>query len=335
MVYKEERSAAEGYKKTYLDGLENLILRRQKEAAEARRAYIQDIFTEPEKYRKDFIDMLGWPLTQQPDGTVPKAEYRKVTTEDGYDVFSVELEVLEGLKLHGLLFRCHGEEKRPMVILQHGGNGTPEYLAGFYEWTGYYGDMLKNVMAQKVHAFAPQLLLWDHKVYGVEYDRSKVDARLKRVGSSIAAVEIYALTKVLDYFETKDWVGKFGMIGLSYGGFYTLYTAAVDQRIQSAISCSYFNKRDAYPWANWVWKDMACRFDDPEIACMIYPRRLCIEVGKEDEVFDYRGGVESFERLKQLCGTVGTEWVDLIVYDGNHAFCGEVWPIERLAKDLR
>jgi len=335
MRYRESESASLPQKEAYRDGFEKLILRRQQEAEAERQAYAQDIFTDPERYRREFRAMLGWPLTEKRPELPPEATCKKLAEEGGYSIYSMEFEVLEGLMLHGILFRQNTEEVRPMVILQHGGLGTPEYLAGFYDYKGYYGDMLETVLATGVHAFAPQLLLWQKDRFGAEYDRIAIDARLKRLGSSVTAVELYGITRILDYFETSGWVSNFGMIGLSYGGFYTLFAAAVEPRILSSICCSFFNTRDAYPWADWTWFSAASRFDDAEIACLSYPRRLCLEAGKKDELFDCRGALASFEKLKALCRDVGTDWVEIIPYEGGHEFYCDRRLIGRLAADIR
>lgn len=335
MRYREEENASLQHKEAYRDGLERLILRRQKEAETERLAYAKDIFTDPERYRREFKAMLGWPLTEEKPDLPPKAECKKLGEEEGYCIYSMEFEILEGLTLHGLLFRQNTEEPRPLVLLQHGGLGTPEYLAGFYEYKGYYNDMLETVMSLGVHAFAPQLLLWQKDRFGAEYDRQAIDARLKRLGSSVTAVELYGIMRILDYFEAARWVGNFGMIGLSYGGFYTLFAAAVDPRIKSSFSCSFFNTRDAHPWLDWTWFSAAYRFDDAEIACLSYPRRLCLAVGKKDELFDYRGGLASFEKLKALCREVGTDWVEIVAHEGGHEFYCDREIIRRLVEDIR
>jgi hypothetical protein len=212
--------------------------------------------------------------------------------------------------------------------------GTPELISGIYGSTTNYNNMLHRVSSLGVHVFAPQLLLWSDD-YQVEFDRKAMDTQLKRVGSSITAVEVYGITRILDYFETRDDVSSFGMVGLSYGGFYTLYTAAADTRIQSAISCSFFNKREAVNWSDWTWFQSGERFDDAEVACLVYPRKLCIEIGDHDPLFDCRFGIESFERLKDICGDRGIQWVDFIVFDGNHEFHKDDAPIRRLVEDLR
>ena len=213
--------------------------------------------------------------------------------------------------------------------------GTPELIAGIEGDTSNYNDILHRVMQYDAHAFAPQLLLWsEERGCGINTKRKEIDAKLKRVGSSITAIEIHGITQIIDYFEKQDYVSGFGMIGLSYGGFYTLYTAAIDKRIKSAISCSFFNTRDVYDWIDWTWFKSAEKFDDAEIACLIYPRKLCLQIGNKDECFDYKYGIESFEKLKKYCEPVGTDWINFIVFDGTHEFCKDDSPITDLITEV-
>ena len=64
------------------------------------------------------------------------------------------------------------------------------------------------------------------------------------------------------------------------------------------------------------------------------PRKLCIEIGTKDELFNAEYGIKSFERLKALCKDVGTDWVKFITFDGTHEFCKDDEPIEALIKDI-
>lgn len=333
MQYNEEKFDANRYKQEYLDGLNRILERRQKDAEIVRQEYIKDIFANQEKYRDDFKKMLGWPLVGHTPEKDIKCTSQKLSDEDGYSIFRMQFEILGGLTMTGLFFKAHADEKRPLVILQHGGEGTPELISGVLGDTTNYNDMLMRVRKHGVHVFAPQLVLWAQD-YNVEYDRKTIDGSLKRVGSSITAVEIFGIQQILNYFEKEDYISSFGMVGLSYGGFYTLFTSAIDTRIKSAISCSFFNTRDKIGWSDWTWHKSAEKFDDAEIACLVYPRRLCIEIGNKDELFDYKYGVSSYERLKELSKAVGTDWTELIVFDGDHEFCRDDAPIERLIKDL-
>lgn len=333
MNYREEENVSELYKKAYKDGIEKIIEKRQKEAECIRNEYAKDIFSNQEKYREDLKRMLGWPLVDYSADKAPKVITRLLSEEDGYAIYRMQVEILDGLYMTGLFFKESGSGKKPLVIVQHGGEGTPELISGIYGNAENYKDMLARVRKQGVHAFAPQLLLWADS-YGVPFDRINTDARLKRVGSSITALEVFGIMRIIDYFEAQAYVSSFGMVGLSYGGFYTLFTTAIDVRIKSAISCSYFNTRDAFPWSDWVWFGSAQRFDDAEIASLIYPRNLHIAMGSRDELFDCKGGIASFEKLKKMSESVGTEWLQFEVYDGIHEFFESDEPIRKLVNNI-
>lgn len=334
MQYREEENVARAYKERYVKGIEQLIEKRQKAAEPIRKKYVKDIFEKPEAYREDLKNMLGWPLADYCAETLPNVHMELLSTEDGYAVYRAEFEILEGFFMAGLFFKETGGEKKPLVIVQHGGQGTPERISGVYGSTELYHDMLSRVRDMGVHVFAPQLLLWADS-YGVPFDRKSIDARLKRVGSSIAAVEIFGIRRILDYFEDADYVSAFGMVGLSYGGFYTLFTSAIDTRIKASISCSFFNTRDKFPWSDWVWNDSAYLFDDAEAACLVYPRKLYIAIGDNDEMFDSRYSVEAFRKLTTLCEEVGTDWVTFEVFSGTHEFFSGDAPIQKLIDEIK
>ena len=334
MIFREEKEASKTYKQNYLDGIKALLSVRQKAAEQVRAEYIKDVFKNAEKYRSDFKKMLGFPLVDFVYDGAPNLRSTKLADEENYEIFRMEIEILDGLFMSGLFFKMKGEEKKPLVLVSHGGLGTPELISGIYGDTSNYNDILPRVIKYGVHAFAPQLLLW-HEDYEVPFDRKELDANLKRVGSSITAIEVFGFTRILDYFEDKPYVKNFGMVGLSYGGFYTLFTTAVDTRIKSAISCSFFNDRDMVGWSDWVWQNGAYKFNDAEVAALCYPRRLCIQMGDKDQLFDAEYTKKSFNRLSDMAKEVGTDWLDLMIFDGNHEFCRDDAPIERLVNDLK
>ncbi|MBE6577101.1 MAG: hypothetical protein E7653_03075 [Ruminococcaceae bacterium] len=335
MKYREEKSAADIHKQVYLDGINAVIAHRQRDARKSRDEYIKGVFDAQEKYREELCRMLGWPLVGQPREGIPAVKSDLLSVEDGYSVYRMSFDVLDGLTMTGLLFKIDTDEKKPLVIMQHGGLGTPELMSGVYGSTTNLNDMLQRTIRYGVHAFAPQLLLWDDKKqHPVVFDRRAIDARLKRVGSSITALEIYGIQRILDYFEAQSYVKSFGMIGLSYGGFYTLYTTAVETRIKAAVSAIFFNTRDAYPWSDWTWTSSAYKFDDAEIACLVYPRKLCIRIADNDELFDVKGGEASFERLRELCKSVGTDWVSFGIFEGKHEYPHDDESIVSLVEEI-
>jgi len=334
MNYREEKPYADSFKQEYLDGIEAVIKEREKYADEQRKNYIKDFFDNQEEKREDLKRMLGWPLYGYEDARPPEVTKEELSKEDGFTIYRMTFEVLKGLKLCGLYFEADTLQKVPLVIVQHGGSGTPELISGVYGYTSNYNDMLHRVRKHGVHVFAPQLLLWNQEDYKVTYDRKEIDARLKRTGSSVTAIEVYGIIRILDYFESLDIVSSFGMVGLSYGGFYSLYTAAIDKRIKAALSCSFFAKRYSVGWSDWTWHESSFKFDDAETACLVYPRKLYLAMGDKDELFDSNNSVESYEKIKEICKTKDTKWVDLKIFDGNHEFIKDDEQIEKLIRNL-
>ncbi len=334
-AYREEKKHTEQNKQTYRDGIVAIMKQRQKDAKAVRTEYFKDVFSNQEKYRRELREMLGWPLVGYTSDRETSVSFEKLSDEECFTLYRAEFEILEGVKLSGLFFKMKGEGRKPLVIVQHGKSGTPEIMSGILGNTWNYNDMTMRVAKRGVHVFAPQLLLWDAAQYGAPYDRITMDASLKRTGSSVAAIELFEIRGIIDYFEKQDYVSSFGMVGLSYGGFYTLYAAALDDRIRSAVSCSFFASRDACSWSDWVWRDQAYKFDDAEVACLVYPRRICLEMGTRDELFKSEYSKESFEKIKAYSSDVGTDWCQLILFDGKHEFCLDDAPIERLVNDLK
>ena len=323
------------YRDEYVEGFESIIANREKDGLKQRNELVNKIFEQPETMRQEFKDMLGWPLNSKIDFEC-QGESELLLEGDKYDIFRMRFEILKDLKLTGLFFKIKSDEPKPLVIVQHGGSGTPEIISGIYGYSANYNDLTERILQYGVHVFAPQLLLWNVDQYGSPYDRKEIDAKLKRVGSSVTAIEIFGIQRVLDYFEKQNYVKNFGMIGLSYGGFYTMFTAACDTRIKSAITCSQFNNREKYARSDWTWNNSAYTFSDAEIASLVYPRHLCIEVGEKDELFDCECAKSEYNRLLKLCETVGvgTDWLKFITFDGAHEFCKDDEPIKQLIENL-
>lgn len=334
MIFREDIDTSKPNKIKYVEGIKSLLACRQKEAEQIRADYIKDVFKNTDKYRNDLKEMLGWPLVGHTSKGTPSVRSTKLADEEKFEIFRMEVEILEDLFMTGLFFKMKSEEKKPLVLVSHGREGTPEVISGIYENTWNYNEMLERVIQFDVHAFAPQLLLWKEE-YGVPYNREELDANLKRVGSSITALEVFGFSRILDYFEDKPFVKNFGMVGLSYGGFYTLFTTACDTRIRSAISCSFFNDRDMVGWSDWTWQNSAYKFNDAEVAALCYPRRLCIQMGDKDQLFDAEYTKKSFDYLCGLAKDVGTDWLDLIIFEGEHEFNKDDAPILRLIDDLK
>ncbi|MBQ8526654.1 MAG: dienelactone hydrolase family protein [Clostridia bacterium] len=333
MKYTESLETSAQYKQSYADGIDSLIQRLEMQSREKRTEYIADILQNKDRYRQDFVKMLGWPLTERGGEDIPRAVSQRLSQEEGYDIYRLQIEVTDGLMLTGLLFKYTDGVNRPLVVVQHGGSGTPELISGINGSTANYNNMLRRVFDRGVNVFAPQLLLWSAEKYKVDYDRQKTDARLRRLGGSITALEVYGIIRALDYLTTLPEVGKIGMVGMSYGGFYTMMTAAADVRIQAALTCSYFCDGSLFTQTDLCHYNEGKYFGQAETACLVHPRKLFIQMGDSDELFDFKKSEEEFLRIKELiksdCG-----WVEFSVYGGNHEFCKDDTYIQKLTDYL-
>ncbi len=317
--YNEPEGYGNGYRVKYLKSLDRLIEQRKTDCEEQRDEFDKNILSNPEKYRKKYYDMLGWPLNEQPQGILSVTE-QKTYEDDKILIRRMQFELFDGFFFYGILLRHKTEKKLPLVISQHGGLGTPEICSSFFD-SENYNNMSERVFDKGVNVFAPQLDLWKDNRFGPAARRDDFDMRLKQLGGSIAALEIYSIMRCIDYFEKADYCnGKFGMVGLSYGGFYTLYTAAADTRIKTALSCSHFNDRIKYGWMSKSFKNAASTFLDAEVAALVYPRRLAIEIGDNDELFECESATLEFERLKKHFGDNSGK-LRFDIFHGVHEFC--------------
>ncbi|MFC5406095.1 alpha/beta hydrolase family protein [Cohnella soli] len=306
-LYEEQPEIGNVYRERQKAQFDDLLVQ-LRQAAEAKRnsfftpdtssvaAYEKDIV----RWREQFKSMLGWPLGLD-DGSVPAAELTEVAEDSLGRIYRVEVDAGFGLTTYGVLFLPKTEGPHPLVISQHGGQGTPELCSGFYGETNY-SDMTRRVLKRGIAVFAPQLYLWNTELYGPEFDRANYDKQLKQVGSSIAAVEIHKIRKAIDYLISRPDIDgdRVGMIGLSYGGFYTMYTTAVDTRIKAAYSSCYINDRFLIDWPDFTWFNSGNTFLDAEVCAMIAPRFFWLEVGERDEVFPYESAQQEINKVADL-----------------------------------
>jgi len=331
-IYLEREDYGNGYRITYLDGIKKLIEDRKKRALRERVRFGQGISKDRECYRKQFCNMLGWPLNAEKQPILSVKE-NVIADDKKHKISRMQFELFEGFWFYGILMQHKTDRELPLVISQHGGRGTPEMACSFFDCENY-NDMSLRIFEQGVHVFAPQTVLWQEGRFGPANCRNDFDNALKQLGGSIAALEIYSIRKCLDYFETQDYCnGSFGMAGLSYGGFYTLYTAAVDTRIKAALASSHFNDREKYNWYDKVWFNSANRFLDAQVAALVCPRGLRIEVGDNDELFAAGSAIEEYEILRDYYKEK-PENLQFHVFQGVHEFCPEDDGVEWLISKI-
>ena len=311
----------------YRDGIKSYIQRLTAEAVDVReRAMpLTDFAERIEEHRARYVAMLG--LDRIADEGAPAPTLVRVGEDEDAVIYRATVYITPEIPQYGLLFVPHGATRLPLIVAQHGGGGTPE-LCSDMNGQNNYAHMVRRVLRRGAVVYAPQLLLWNYKdecptapIHAIPHHRIEMDKDLKRFGQSITALEIRGIMNAITYLSGLAFVDedRIGMVGLSYGGYFTLHTMAADTRIKAGFSNACFNDRNAYPWHDWTYRDSANSFHDAEVAALCAPRRLYVAVGKTDAVFDYAPSIAESERAARYFKAAGCpEHFVFHLWEGGH-----------------
>lgn len=151
------------------------------------------------------------------------------------------------------------------------------------------------------------------------------------MGIHTLTLNIWDIKCCVDYLETRLEVDadRIGMMGLSQGGTMTTFVSAVEPRIKAADIIGYVN-----PWKAFaIDRSAICGsqvvpgiyrfFDTHDIAGLIAPRPLLLEMGVQDTCFfikDMLDGYEGVKRIYEAAGAANVLYAD--IHPGGHAFSG-------------
>lgn len=330
--YQEPYADSHGIRQELFTQLGQYIEHLKNQAPQKRENFVQLDYSSLDAYEASTVPLrdtlksrIGYPPPDPVTNSSPRIE--AVGEDDYATIFRVWLEVLPGVEAYGLLFVPHNlAGKAPLLICQHGGGGSPELISAF-EGPGNYGWMVQRGLQAGFICYAPSLLFplgGKEEIEGP--NRRQLDESLKTFGTSILAVEIYKIHRALDLLTARDDVDpqRIGMMGLSYGGCYTIYTTALEPRIKAAVSSCYFNARENHAWSDWSYFNMLNEFADPEIVALICPRPLMIEVGIRDELFTIDGARQAAPAARAHYEHLGiADRFHFIEFDGGHEFRGD------------
>ena len=332
MIFKDKKimedapASADERRQGYIDGIGAFLAKLKSEEKEKRRSFItpDTLANDREHYRAEYISMLG--IDKIPAPTKP-TECEYYAEDEVAKIYRLTVYITDEIPMYAMLFIPHGVTSgAPLIISQHGGGGTPELTADM-NGKNNYNHMTQRVLERGAVVIAPQLLLWARTTsetapgHPIEFNRQKLDGSLKRFGLSITGLEVSGIMRCIDYGITRPEVDgeRVGMIGLSYGGYFTLNTAATDVRIKSAFSAGCYNDRSVYDWCDWSYYNAAYKFGEAETAGLCAPRRLYISVGKADPVLNYETAIPEGERAIEFYRAAGCEdKVRFYVWDGGH-----------------
>lgn len=337
--YEEEIGTSNVYRQDMITDMEKFLSNYIEKAEEQRKKFISPakVVKNQNVYRKKLIEMLGFPLNENlPFGErVGKILVKK---DELAEYYRMKIEVFPDFFAYGILAKNINVKKAPFVLAQHGGEGTSEIVNGWVLNSANYNHMVQRVLRKGASVFSTQLYLWSIPQYGNEYNRGEYNAKFRALGGSITAFEIEILRRVIDYFERQEYVDseKIGMIGLSYGGMYTMMTSAIDTRIRSAYSSCFFNNREKWLWQDWAYNNMFAKFNDADICGLIAPRALLLELGNKDPICKVSNLDNEYIRLKEYYKAFKAECMcKLRIFDGEHELCSTDEGIDFFINNLK
>ena len=313
------------YRREYEQGIISFLEREKESATKRRYAFItpEKCKNEQEKYRAQFVEMLGFPLDKE-RVTPTLLEKKFIARDNNVNIYRMQFLFWGSVKVYALYFeQADLTVEAPFVVGLHGGEGTPELVSSIHMDSANYNHLVRRMSDKGANVLVPQLLLWSKNNYGGEYDRLYTDGKLRQLGGSITALELYFLRGLLDYFVENEQINqeKIGVCGMSYGGMYALHLAALDTRIKACYSCSWVCDGFVNSWADWSYKDAQNTFAVAETAGLIAPRALVVAMGNQDELFDSCLTGKECARIGQFYAAFNAEENFLLqIFDGVHEF---------------
>jgi dienelactone hydrolase len=150
------------------------------------------------------------------------------------------------------------------------------------------------------------------------------------LGQTLIGWRVWDIMRTIDYIATRPDLdaSRVGCMGISGGGTATLFAAALEPRLRTALVSGYLNTfRDsvgslAHCVDNYVpgimnWAEMS------DVAGLIAPRPLFVESGEKDRIFPVAASVESFRAVRDIYRVFGAEdRIEQEVFPDEHTFWG-------------
>jgi dienelactone hydrolase len=197
----------------------------------------------------------------------------------------------------------------PAVLACHGHGPGKSQAVGLAHTEAPNSDYALQLVRQGYVVLAPDLRCFGERLDWNPEDHYACDTNLVHAvmaGWNPLAQNIWDLQRGLDVLAGHALVdpARLGMVGLSYGGTVTLFTAALDDRVAAAVVSGYFSswaESHKMPWnmcGSQVAFGLLGRLEHEDLGALIAPRPLLIETGTEDYLFPVGAATEAVRRTR-------------------------------------
>jgi dienelactone hydrolase len=303
-----------------------------------------------ESWRGGFKNQLLQNLGRFPDRVPLDTEVIESSQEDGYTREKVvyDSERFASVPAYVLIPDDLKEgEKRPGILAAHGHGRGKVDVVGIAESEGdvelvralNYDYAVKFVRRGYV-VIAPDWRAFGEREPDAEWVRANRDKcnisylAFGYFGYHLLALDIWDGMRTLDYLQSRPEVDpkRLGMVGLSFGGTMTTYLSALDPRIKVAVISGYIStvrgdsltdRGKGNTCGNQYSPSLLLYGDIPDVAGLIAPRPLLVEMGEKDECFVIEDATRAYEHLSRIyCAAGASDKLDVDIFPGAHAFSG-------------
>lgn len=253
-----------------------------------------------------------------------------------YRATEIIFDALPGVIAQGVLLEAKsGPRRRPLIILQHGLEGSPEVYFGQAKDTkdfATYRNFAEDLLAAGFTVYCPQ------NPYKGDFRRLQLIAHPR--GVSLFSFIEAQYRRMLDYLETHPSVDKRHIVyyGLSYGGATALRIPIFDPRFQAIVCAGNFNDwipklidpsqkfsyipTREYEMFEWRQAWVASHAELAALGLKLHKRPIpfFVERGHQDTVGIDAWVLREFERLKTYAPNPGL--VRIAFFDGPHRVDG-------------
>jgi dienelactone hydrolase len=276
--------------------------------------------------RRQLFEMLG--LQPLPARSDLKAEITSSVERDGVIVENLTFQSRPGLYVTANFYRPVTQEEPLPTILYvcgHGGVKIDDVSYGNKTTYQHHGTWFAKNGYTCLTIDTLQLGEIEGKHHGTHnLGRWWWNSR----GYTPAGVEAWNSIRALDYLETRPEVDKnqFGVTGRSGGGAYTLWVAALDERIKVAAPVAGITSMQNHVVDGCIEGHCDCmfmvntfRWDFPLVTALIAPRPLMILNTDKDTIFPVDGVVDVYQKTRKVYEAMGaTDKIGLAFYEGPH-----------------
>ncbi|HOL22266.1 MAG TPA: alpha/beta hydrolase family protein [bacterium] len=144
-------------------------------------------------------------------------------------------------------------------------------------------------------------------------------------GYNLLTLDIWDGLRTIEYLASRSDtdMSRLGCVGCSFGGTMTMFLTAATEKIKASCISGYLSATaKSFIWGtcgSQILPELLQWGDRAEIAGLICPRPLLIQIGKYDSTFPSFYALQEFSRLKKIYDAAGVkDMLALDLFEGTH-----------------